>query len=278
MRIFSAVLVAALLLPVAISAQTLEKMKETGQLIVGFREDAAPMSFLENDIPKGYATELCFALAPSLAVAAGIEDLNVVFEVVTADNRFDKVAAGEVDLLCGAASITLSRREMVDFSIPVFVDGTTVALKKDGPVDFAGLAGKKIGVHGGTTTLEALENSLASMGIEAEVIQFEDHPSGMAALDADVITAYFADQTILMRMVLTSPNADNFKVLDRVLTIEKQGLAMRRGDPDFRLAVDRGLSALYQQGAVEEIFRTNLPRAQPGPALEAMFMLSPVLP
>lgn len=278
MKIFSAVLLATLLLPAAISAQTLEKMKETGQLVVGFREDAAPMSFLENNQPKGFAPELCFALAPSLAVAAGIEDLNVVFEVVTADNRFDKIAAGEVDLLCGAASITLSRREIVDFSIPVFVDGTTVALKKDGPVDFAGLAGKKVGVRGATTTLEALENSLASMGIEAEVIQFDDHPSGMAALDADVITAYFADQTILMRMVLTSPNADNFKVLDRVLTVEKQGLAMRRGDPDFRLAVDRGLSALYQQGVVEEIFRENLPGAQPGPALEAMFMLSPVLP
>lgn len=278
MRIFFAVLLAAFTLPAVTSAQTLEKIKETGQLVVGFREDAAPLSYLGDEGPQGYAPALCFALAPSLAVAAGIEDMNVVFETVTTDDRFDRIASGEIDLLCGAASITLSRREIVDFSIPVFVDGTTVALKKDGPVDFAGLAGKKIGVRGGTTTLEALENSLASMGVEAEVIQFDDHPSGMAALDGDVISAYFADQSILMRMVLTSPNADDFKVLDRILTVEKQGLAMRRGDPDFRLAVDRGLSALFQKGAVSEVFEKQIPGAEAGAALQAMFLLSPVIP
>lgn len=278
MRIFSAVLMAALTLPAISTAQTIEKIKATGELVIGFREDAAPLSYLGDKGPQGYSPELCFALAPSIAVAAGIEDMNVVFETVTTDNRFDKVASGEVDLLCGAASITLSRREIVDFSVPIFVDGTTVALKKGGPTDFAGLAGKKIGVRGGTTTLEALENSLASAGIEAEVIQFDDHPSGMAALEGDAITAYFADQTILMRMVLGSKNQQDLIVLDRILTVEKQGLAMRRGDSDFRLAVDRGLAALFQAGTVRRIFEDQLPAAEAGIGLKAMFLLSPTIP
>ena len=278
MKLFTVVFLAGLALPIAATAQTLEKIKQTGQLVIGFRSDAAPLSYVGDNSPQGYAPALCFALAPSLAVAAGIEDMDVIFETVTTENRFEKVASGEVDMLCGAASITLSRREMVDFSVPIFVDGTTVALKKDGPSDFAGLAGKKIGVRSGTTTLEALENSLASQGIEAEVIQFDDHPSGMAALEADVVTAYFADQSILMSMVINSPNQENYKVLDRILTVEKQAIAMRRGDADFRLAVDSALSALFQQGTVRRIFEDQLPDVNTGIGLEAMFLLSPTLP
>lgn len=278
MRLITAVLLAGLALPITATAQTLEKIKETGQLVIGFRSDAAPLSYVGDNSPQGYAPALCFTLAPSLAVVAGIEDMDVIFETVTTENRFDKIASGEIDMLCGAASITLKRREIVDFSVPIFVDGTTVALKKDGPSDFAGLAGQKIGVRSGTTTLEALENSLASQGIEAEVIQFDDHPSGMAALEGDVITAYFADQSILMGMVLNSPNQDDYKVLDRILTVEKQGIALRRGDSDFRLAVDAALSVLFQQGTVRKIFEDQLPGVDSGIALESMFLLSPTLP
>ena len=116
MRLMTAVFLAALTLPVAATAQTLEKIKETGELVIGFRTDAAPLSFVGDNSPQGYAPALCFAIAPSLAVVAGIEDMNVIFETVTTEDRFQKVADGEIDMLCGAASITLTRRELVDFS------------------------------------------------------------------------------------------------------------------------------------------------------------------
>jgi polar amino acid transport system substrate-binding protein/glutamate/aspartate transport system substrate-binding protein len=278
MRSFLATLLVILALPVAASAQTLDKIKETGQLVIGFRTDAAPLSYLADNQPQGYTPRVCIALAPEIAKDAGVEELDVILEPVTTENRFEKVASGEIDLLCGAATITLSRREIVDFSTPVYVDGTTVALKKDGPETLEGLAGMKVGVRSGTTTLEALQNSLTAQNIEAEIVQFDDHPSGMAALEGDVVAAYFADQSILVNMVLSKPNASDFKVLDQILTVEKQGLALRRGDDDFRLAVDRGLSSLFQQGVIRQIFDDSIRGAQPGFALEAMFLLSPTIP
>lgn len=269
---------ALMLLPGLAAAQTLEKIKQSGELIIGFRTDAAPLSYLGDDQPRGYTPALCIALAPEIARAAGLQNMDVVLEPVTTENRFEKVANGDIDLLCGAASITLERRERVSFSIPIYVDGTTVALKKGGPSSFEELAGKKIGVRSGTTTLDALNNSLVAAGVEAEVIQFDDHPSGMDALAGDAVSAYFADQAILMNMVMNSEKAEDFKVLERILTVEKQGLALRRGDEDFRLAVDRGLSMLFQGGAVREIFNESIPGAQTGLGLEAMFLLSPTMP
>lgn len=278
MRSFILAVTATLLLPNALPAQTLERIQESGQIVIGFRTDAAPLSYLEDNRPKGYTPTVCVELAGKIGGQLGMTDIEVVFEAVDTENRFDKIAQGEIDLLCGAASITLSRRAMVDFSVPVYVDGTTVALQVDGPQSLPDLAGYKIGVRSGTTTLEALTNSLAAASIDAEVIQFADHPSGMAALEGDVIQAYFADQSILMSMVMEMANADQFTVLEQILTVEKQGLAMRRGDDDFRLAVDRGLADLFNSGAMRRIFGETVPGAQPGFALEAMFLLSPTVP
>lgn len=278
MRFLSAALAATLLLPTVGLTQTLDKIKESGEFVVGFRTDAAPLSFLADNGPQGYSPEICVRLAASIATAAGLDTMDMVFEPVTTENRFEKVAGGEVDLLCGAATITLARRELVDFSTPTYVDGTTVALKLGAPESFDALAGKKIGVRSGTTTLDALNNSLASANIEAEVVEFADHAEGMAALESDAVTAYFADQSILMNLVMTRADAKDYKVFDQILTVEKHGLAMRRGDTDFRLAVDAGLSVLFEQGAFEEIYKNTIPGARPGFALEAMFLLSPTLP
>lgn len=278
MRLLSAAIAATLLLPTLALSQTLDKIKESGEFVVGFRTDAAPLSFMADNGPQGYSPEICVRLASSIATAAGLETMEMVFEPVTTENRFDKVAGGEIDLLCGAATITLSRRELVDFSTPTFVDGTTVALKIDAPETFDALAGQKIGVRSGTTTLDALNNSLAAASIEADVVEFADHAEGMAALEADEIMAYFADQSILMNLVMSRDDAADFKVFDQILTVEKHGLAMRRGDTDFRLAVDAGLSVLFEEGAFQEVYQNTISGARPGFAIDAMLLLSPTLP
>lgn len=277
MRFLSLGLIAALVMPTSLPAQTLDRINESGELVIGFRTDAAPLSYLADNQPRGYTPTLCYQLAIKISEQLGLEEMEVLFAPVDTENRFEKVASGEIDLLCGAATITLQRREMVDFSDPVYVDGTTVATKSGGPQTMDALAGKKVGVRSGTTTLEALSNTLAAQGIEAEVVQFADHPSGLAALEGDVVSAYFADQSILMNMVLSKDNANDFQVLPQIMTVEKHGLALARGDTEFRLVVDRGLAALHRDGVVRDIFEQTVPGAEPGFALEAMFLLAPTL-
>ena len=278
MRTLTLALFATLAFPSLLLAQTLEKIASSGELNIGFRSDAAPLSFLADNAPQGYAVDVCLALAPKIAAAAGLEDMDVVFEPVTPENRFEKVVDRDIDLLCGAATITLERRKSVDFSEPVYVDGSTLAIRRGGPSTFDALTGRKIGVRSSTTTFEALTNSLQAQGVEAEVVQFDDHPSGMAALKGEIIDAYFADQSILMNMVMNQADPRVYQVLDEILTVEKQGLALPRGDADFRLAVDRALSELFADGTMRQIFEKNIPGAKSGLALEAMYLLSPTLP
>ncbi|MDW3223093.1 MAG: amino acid ABC transporter substrate-binding protein [Paracoccaceae bacterium] len=279
MRSFLLILIAALIMPLALQAQTLERIKSSGEIKFGYRTDAAPLSF-ENDAgrPQGYSPIVCFAMAERLGAELGLEELDIVFERVDTSNRFDKVASGEIDLLCGAATITLSRRELVDFSVPTYVDGTTVLLQRDGVSSLAELSGKKVGVRGNTTTEEALNNSLAADGIDAEVVTYDDHADAITAMENREIDGYFADQSILINLLLASEKQDQFKVFDGILTVEKHGFAMARGDTDFRLAVDTVLSELFLDGSMARAFEKALPGAEAGGALEALFLLSPTLP
>ncbi len=278
MRHFLPSLIAAALLALPAGAQTLDRIQQTGKLNLGYRTDAAPLSYQRADgNPAGYAPLICVNVAQSIANALKLENLDVSFVPVTTENRFDKIVSGEIDLLCGATTITLKRREIVDFSDPIYVDGTAILLPVGAPGTLADLAGKKIGVHGATTTEEALNTSLSAAGMSADVYTFASHADGITALENKELDAYFADQSILMGLFQSSPKANEMMISSEILTIEKQGLAMARGDADFRLLVDAALSDLFNSGKMREFFDAAMPGAKPGVALQAMYLLSPTV-
>jgi polar amino acid transport system substrate-binding protein/glutamate/aspartate transport system substrate-binding protein len=263
----------------SVPAQTLERIKETKSLKLGFRTDAPPLSYLATDGgPAGYSVALCGALGQAIANVLEMEELNAEFVPVTAQDRFEKVASGEIDLLCGAATITMTRRELVDFSIPTFVDGAAVMLPKGAAANLTALSGKKVGVRKGTTTLEALTNTLAGAKVDTEVVEFDNHVEGMNAMMAGDLAAYFADQSILLFLKYSTEGAESVNVMDRLLTVEKHGLAMARGDTEFRFLVDGALSGMYANGTIPGLYAEALGVAHPGIATQALFLIAPTLP
>ena len=279
MRILAPLILSAVVTAMPAWAQTLERIKETKQLNIGYRVDAPPLSYAQSDgQPAGYSPLICVGLAQKIANKLEMADLEVVFQTVDTKDRFEKVASGEIDLLCGASTITLGRRELVDFSVPTFVDGAAVLLPKDAGTGLSDLAGKKVGVRSETTTERALATSLESAGVEATTERFADHDAGLEALKNGQIDAYFADQSILMYSFFSKNMSEDFLFPEQLLTLEKHGLAMAKGDSDFRLLVDSSLSDLFADGSMQKYFSEAFPGAKPGKATQAMYLLSPTLP
>lgn len=272
----AALLLSGLALPAAAEG-ALDRLKASGEIRIGYRADAAPLSYTGGDgSAAGYTVAICKAVADELATALGTP-LTPSYVVVTAEDRFDAVADGRVDLLCEAATVTLARREKIDFSIPTFVDGAAVLLPKGAGPELSALAGKKIGVVAGTTTEQALRNTLAATKIEAVIETVASHEAGFEALESGAIDAYFGDQAILFHMLVANDKTEDLTISDNTLTIEKQALGLPLGDHAYRLAVDRALSDIYHSGRMVEILKTNLPGINPSPALNALFMLAPDL-
>ena len=253
-------------------AATLDDIRQRGTIRIGVRQDARPFSY-RNDLgePAGYTVELCRAIAARLKAANDLPELKVEYVTVTAEDRFEAVKEGRIDLLCGATTITLSRREQVSFSSPIFVTGATVLFRSDGPQSFSELDGRKIGVRSATTTEEALIKTLDRFGLKVEVVRFADHKLGLEALKANDISAYFGDRAILAELVKDFPS-ELVKLSDALMSVELYGLAMRRGDEDFRLAVDRALAQIYQSADLTKIYRGAFGGRAPGALLEAVYL------
>src|SRR5215510_14482311 len=160
---------------------TLDKIKETGTIVLGHRETSRPFSFLGSDgKPAGYSVDLCLQVAGAVKQALKLAELKVSWVPVTPAERISKLVKGTIDLECGSTTITFGRMEQVAFSHMIFVDGgSLLATAASGITTVKDLAGKRVGVIPNTTTEKALAGALQSASVQATVVNVNRHGEGL---------------------------------------------------------------------------------------------------
>jgi glutamate/aspartate transport system substrate-binding protein len=278
-RIFAALVFVVSLPSVAVAQDlqgTLKKIKDSGTIAIGYREQSVPFSFKANDgKPAGYSIDLCQRIVTGVQQQLKLPKLDVKWVAVTPETRINSVVNGTIDLECGSTTNSLSRQEQVDFSHMTFVDGGSLLVKgTDKPAAFQDLAGKKIGVVPGTTTDTAMRSALQKALVTAQLVPVKDHREGLSALDAGTIDAYASDRVILIGLVVTAKDPAQYAIAEQYLSYEPYALMMRRGDAAFRLAVNRVLSSLYRSGEIMQIYGRWFGKlGPPGNLLLAMYAL-----
>ncbi len=267
----------SLALPAGASSPTLERIKAAGKVTFGFRDKAPPFSVRGRDgRVRGYSVELCEKVALEIGKQLSLPGLKVDWRPVDSDTRFSDVVAGRIDAECGTSTITLARRERVDFSLPIFVDGGSALVHaSDKLVQVTDLAGKRVAVIPGSTTEQALRRTLKVLNLQFELVPVKSGPEGMTAIRAGKAHAYASDRLLLAQLKDSDPAGPELEFLQNDFSFEPYALVLPRGDPDFRLLVDRALSNLYKSGEIDPIFiRWLAPYGSPGPLLNAMFYLN----
>ena len=235
---------------------TLKKIKRTNTIALGYRESSRPFSFVGDDgKPAGYSVDLCTRVAAAVGKELGLPSLQTKWVKLTVENRMPSVMNGTVDLECGSTTASLKRQEQVDFSLLTFVDGGSLLVTDSSNiVGVMSLIGKRVAVIPGTTTEKSLEEALKRHTVTATVVPVKDHAAGVAALDAGAADAYASDRVILIGVGRTSKDPAKLSLVDDMFSYEPYGLMMRRGDPAFRLSVNRALAGLYRSREVVPIF------------------------
>jgi ABC-type amino acid transport substrate-binding protein len=271
-------LIAALtLLGTAVQAGTLDDIRKSGILRIAYREDAPPFSFKREGVvaPVGFMVDLCRAVADGLAKQIAMADLKVSYVPVTSSNRFDAITGEKADLLCEATTVTLRRRESLGFSIATFVDGASFIIRSTGPKDIAAMAGRKVAVLAGTTTEEDLKRAFAASKVDADITRMQTHQEGLDAVEKGTVVAYFADRAILTSLLQSGGRpSGNLALADTYLSVEPYALGMKRGDEEFRLAVDAQLSRIYRSGEIAKLFAATFGPGRPSPLLLGLFTTS----
>jgi polar amino acid transport system substrate-binding protein len=269
-----AVAMALVTMPLLASADTLERIKTSGTFTIGFVPDQAPFSSAAPGGAKGYSIELCQRVAEATKARLGLTDLAVNYTATSVAAGLEKVAKGEVDLLCGSVTDTLERRQTVAFSIPIFNSGIGALIRTDAPPALVrvlkgeeahtgpiwratirgGLADHTYAVHAGTTTEAWVRKEIAGLRVTATVVTVDDHEKGVAMVIDRKADAYFADRTILQTYMARSKDADDLMIADRYFDYEPLALALARNNDDFRLLVDTTLSKLYRSDAFVDLY------------------------
>ena len=232
---------------------TLGRVMTSKTVIFGFRQSAAPFAFLGPDGQAvGYSIDLCHHVAADLRRDLQLPELRVKWVPVTVENRVRALRDGTIDLECGSTTNTLARQAEVDFSLTTWVTGgSLLGLREPALGDLRNL---RIAVIPGTTTERILKNALTG-ATGVRWIAVKDHGEGRAALESRAADAYASDREILIGLVLTAADPARFVIADRYFSYEPYGLMLRRGDSDFRLAVDRSLARLYRSGDILQIYQ-----------------------
>jgi ABC-type amino acid transport substrate-binding protein len=261
----------------AAAAPTLDKIKETGVITFGYRDNAVPFSYKDREgRVRGYSVELCVRVAGAIQKELGLSELRIEWLPVEASNRLDYVTSGKVDAVCGTTTITLSRMKTVDFSLPIYVDGGSVLVRaKSKLARLADLKDKRIAVISGTTTEEELVRGMNAISAPAVLVPVKNGAEGMAMLAKGTVDAYAADRVVLAYLKLRAPDPKAYTFVAGDFSFQPFGLPMRRDDPDFRVAVNRALANIYRTGDIDAIFQRWLGALGiPGPLLHSMFYLN----
>ena len=278
---------AALAMP-SWAAGTLDKVKESGKLTLGYRADARPFSFDDGGRPAGFSVELCQRVADAVKAQLKLPSLAVDFVAVTAADRFSALDQGRIDLSCGSDTPTLERRATVDFSIPIFNAGIGAVVRSDtaqrlrdalagrsehgplwrgNPGDFSETV--TFAVVGKTTIEQSLIDALKRRRIQVTMMSVPDNAAGLQAVLDGRAAALFGDRPVLLDAARRGAAAGKLVVIERSFTREPIALALRRGDDDFRLLVDGALSRLYRSPDFAKLYTIWF--GEPGPVALAFF-------
>ena len=258
---------------VGVLSGTLKKIKDTGTITLGYRENSLPFSYLnKRSQPVGYSLDLCREIVEEASTELDSMDIKVTLSPVTSANRLVRVKAGEIDLECGSTTSNLQRQKDVAFSPIFFVAGTKLMVRKASKVtSYRDLAGKTVVVTAGTTNEAALRTLSEKQKLGINVVTERDHAESFAVLEAGKADAFATDDVLLYGIIATEPRAHDMKVVGEYLSYDDPGFAAVVNGAFSRMATERRLTELYNKWFLRRLptgEALNLPMS---PQLEEIF-------
>ncbi|MGF6770037.1 polar amino acid transport system substrate-binding protein [Paraburkholderia sp. GAS199] len=194
-----------------------------------------PMEFTENGARTGFDVDVMNALAKAMGKRVQWTDIDfkgLIPGLIA--HRFDAAISG--------IYITDERAKVVDFTDSYYAGGLVVLVKSDSPIkSVADLNGKKVSVQVGTKSVNFLRDNFPQINrVEVEKNQEMFDLVGIGRADAAVTGKPAAYQLVRTR--------GGFRVLDKPLTTEAYGIAVRKDEPQLKTAFNTALAKIKADG------------------------------
>jgi len=246
------------LMPSSVVAQSvLDKVIAEKTLVIGTRESQVPYAYVNsNGEYEGWAVDLNRALHGLIEKKLGLE-IELEFKPVTAQSRIPLVVNGSLDWVLGTTGQTVTREEVVDFSLV----NNAVCVKKLVAVDSgiettADLAGKRVGVNAGSAEerLIAAMNASGELNPPAQLITSDKHTTGFLSLSQGKTDAHVTLDDALITLRMNAPEPERWAVRGPDIFCINQGIILPENDSNWRDIVNQAMCYFIVTGGYDTLY------------------------
>ncbi len=216
------------------AGNTLQVVKDRGTLKCGVKDSQPGFGFVDSSgTYTGNDIEYCKAIA---AAVLG-DPSKVEYVPASADNRFELLSSGEIDVLIRTTTWTASRDAALhaDFTSTTFFDGQGMMVAADSPIQSVDdLGGATICVTTGTTTESNLADQMAARNLDYTPLGFGDDTEILQAFAEGRCDAWTADKSNLAgQRANYTEGPDALRILPETLSKEPLGPSTRDNDTQW---------------------------------------------
>jgi len=237
----------ATLAPLGARAESpvLDKIRDSGTIVLGYRESALPFSFADDKgKPAGYAVDLCLRVAEATRQKLGLKDLKVRWMPLTPQNRFPAMVNGLVDLDCAPNTNSLERQKQVAFSVSHYVSTVRMLVRADSGIkSFEDLRGKTVVTSAGSTGDRHVRFMKQQYGYRD--IYAKDHGESFLLLESGRAQAFVMDDVLLAGLRARAKDPAQWVIVGPALSTEQNALMMSKADPEWKQFVDQTLATTF---------------------------------
>ena len=238
------------------AADTIAKIKQSGKVIIGYRESSDPISYVVGGKPMGYAVDICNNFANELKKSLKLPNLKVEYKPVTSSTRIPEMLAGNIDMECGTTTNSISRQQQVGFSTNYYATEVRMAVKANSTVkDLGDLNGKAVATTQGTTSDKYIKMGAKGEQVKVTNVYGKDHSDSFAMMASGRAAAFVMDDNILAGLIAKSSNPKDFKIVGPVLSSEPYGIMLPKDDPAFKAIADRVVTNMWKSGQMATLYK-----------------------
>lgn len=243
--VLSAVMLAACGPAAAQDDQSLKKVMDKGEFVLGLDDSFPPMGYRdENNEVVGFDIDV----AKEVATRMGVK---LVIQPIIWDEMMMELDTYKVDCIWNGMSINDERKEAMNLSDPYMKNRMVFVTKKDSGINsLADLMGKKVAVQNGSTAQEILESS-ESANIVDEILSFKDNVTAFMDLDSTGVDAVFLDEVVANDFI--TRNQKDYQVINEALADEDYAIGFRKNDQALRDKVQEILGEMKNDGSLAKI-------------------------
>ena len=233
MKAFVAAAVLFLGVSTAAQAATLDDVKARGSLNCGVNQNLQGFGAKGADgAYAGFDVDFCRAVASAALGDPG----KVTYVPVSAQERFEALKSGKVDVLARNTTWTMDRETAMPlrFAGISYHDGQGFIVKKLlGVTSALQLSGASICFQTGTTTESNVEDFFREKEMTFVPVRFEKLDDLVTAFDEGKCDTFTTDMSALYAVRLRLKNPEDAMVLQDVISKEPLGPAVRQGDEQW---------------------------------------------